>query len=73
MALRQHSNEAMVETLTVARHEIPDGGEARLTTRSTTGGRERRAIRLPWSGGENPLRTIVLLVRRTSPVCFRLL
>ena len=44
MALRQHSNEVMVEMLTVARQEVPTDGEARLTTRATRGGRRRQAI-----------------------------
>ena len=44
MALRQHSNEVMVEVLAVARQEVPADGEARLTTRATRGGRRRRAI-----------------------------
>ena len=44
MVLRQHSNEVMVEVLTVARQEIPADGEARLTARAARGGRRRRAI-----------------------------
>ena len=44
MALHQHSNEFMVEVLTVAWQEMSADGEARLTTRSTTGDRRRRAI-----------------------------
>ena len=44
MALRQHSNEVMVEVLTVARQEMPADGETRLTTRATRGDRRRRAI-----------------------------
>ena len=44
MALRQHSNEVMVEVLTVPWQEMPADGDARLTTRATTGGRRRRAI-----------------------------
>ena len=45
LASRQHSNEVMLEALSVARHEMPaegGGGEPRRTTRSETG---RRAIR----------------------------
>ena len=44
MALRQHSNEVMVEVLTVARQDMPADGEARLTTRAAREGRRRRAI-----------------------------
>ena len=44
MALRRHSNEVMVDVLTVARQEIPADGEARLTTRVQRRCRRRRAI-----------------------------
>ena len=44
MALRQHSNEVMLEVMTVAWQEMPAGGEARLTTRFTRGDRRRRTI-----------------------------
>ena len=44
MAHRQHSNEVMVEVLTVARQKMPADGEARLTTRAAREGRTRRAI-----------------------------
>ena len=55
MALRQHSNEVMVEVLTIARQEMPADGEARPSNEVHK--RQHKATsdmqHLPWSGWGN--------------------
>ena len=74
MALRQHINEVMVEVLTVAWREMPTRAiKANNKSRKRRQEAASNMQRLPWSGYGDSLRTSVLLVRRTSLLCFRLL
>ena len=75
-ALRQRSDEAMVEVLTAARQAMPAEGGGRPSTRVTTGGRWEKVIpgmqQLPRSGWVHRLRARVLLVLRAPPLRSRL-